>query len=99
LTVQRKGDFLKNRLPYMHTNVWSFSLHSFLPHCIFTHINLLFSTPVLSLYKQLLCFVRSMPDKVDEVCTFLLLQFYTYVSDFTTFSCCILSQEKQSGPT
>jgi len=23
--------------------------------------------------------------KVDEVCTFLLLQFYTYVSDFTTF--------------
>jgi len=26
-----------------------------------------------------------MPDKVDEVCTFLLLQFYTYVSDFTTF--------------
>jgi len=26
-----------------------------------------------------------MPEKVDEVCTFLLLQFHTYVSDFVTF--------------
>jgi len=26
-----------------------------------------------------------MPEKADEVCTFLLLQFYTYVSDFATF--------------
>jgi len=85
LKVQRKSDFIKNRLPYMHMNAWSFSLYRSLLHCIFTHINLLFSTPAFSLYEKLLCFVRNVPDKVDEVCTSLSLQYDTYVSDFTTF--------------